>query len=287
MVRLTEFESAAFQGQAHRNLAGTGCAEEAGGQYADPGKAGHPSHPTRPGTLQADRAQQGALPEFLRRYAPGESENTDDPLAEGTVEGTHSCLRGILSDAVEAGYITHNPAWRAYKKKGVTKERLVAGEETVQRLIAALETQSLKYEVYYKLILATGMRWDEACGLRWSDIDWRQRALHTWRNVVKLTGWPILVKEPKTRAGVRVVCLSKDMCKLLRAWEKECQWEKQQLGAGELTRDNYLFHQPNGDPMVPCTFTYRFKMILRENGLSDDLNVHSLRHPYVKYTTKI
>ena len=38
-------------------------------------------------------------------------------LAEKTVEGIHSCLCGILSDAVEAGYITHNPAWRAYRKK--------------------------------------------------------------------------------------------------------------------------------------------------------------------------
>lgn len=45
-----------------------------------------------------------------------------------------------------------------------------------------------------------------------------------------------------------------------------------------LDEHDYLFQQPNGDPMVPCTFTYRFKMILRENGLPDDLNVHSLRH---------
>ena len=30
--------------------------------------------------------------------------------------------------------------------------------------------------------------------------------------------------------------------------------------------------------MVPCTFTFRFKKILRENALPDDLNVHSLRH---------
>ena len=77
----------------------------------------------------------------------------------------------------------------------------MADEETVQRLITALEGQSLKYEVYFKLILATGMRRGEACGLRWSDIDWRQRALHIRRNVVKLSGQPILVKEPKTRAG--------------------------------------------------------------------------------------
>lgn len=114
--------------------------------------------------------------------------------------------------------------------------------------------------------------------LRWSDIDWRQRALHIRRNVVKLSRQPIVVKEPKTRAGVRVVYLSKEMCKLLRAWEKECQWEAEQRGGGELTQDDYLFRQPNGDPMVPCTFTFRFKKILRENGLPDDLNVHSLRH---------
>lgn len=203
------------------------------------------------------------------------NENTGGILAEKTVEGIHSCLCGILSDAVEAGYITHNPAWRAYKKKGIPKERPVADEETVQRLIAALETQSMKYEVYYKLILATGMRRGEACGLRWSDIDWRQRALHIQRNVVKLSRQPILVKEPKTRAGVRVVYLSKDLCKLLRAWEKECQWEKEQQGAGALTQDDYLFRQPNVDPMVPCTFTFRFKKILRENGLPENLNVHS------------
>ena len=168
-------------------------------------------------------------------------------LAEKTVEGIHSCLCGILSDAVEAGYITHNPAWRAYRKKGAPQERPVADEETVQRLITALEGQSLKYEVYFKLILATGMRRGEACGLRWSDIDWRQRALHIRRNVVKLSGQPILVKEPKTRAG-------------------------------GLEEEDYLFRQPGGDPMVPSTFTFRFKKILREGNLPDNLNVHSLRH---------
>ena len=219
-----------------------------------------------------------SLRDFYDAMRRKKNENTGDPLAEKTAEGIHSCLCGILSDAVEAGYITHNPAWRAYKKKGGSTERPVADEKTVQRLIAALKNQSLKYEVYYKLILATGMRRGEACGLRWSDIDWRQRALHIRRNVVKLSRQPILVKKPKTRAGVRVVYLSKEMCKLLRAWKKECQWEKGQQGSEELTQDDYRFRQPNGDPMVPCTFTFRFKKILRENGLPDDLNVHSLRH---------
>ena len=146
-------------------------------------------------------------------------------LAEKTVEGIHSCLCGILSDAVEAGYITHNPAWRAYRKKGAPQERPVADEETVQRLITALEGQSLKYEVYFKLILATGMRRGEACGLRWSDIDWHQRALHIRRNVVKLSGQPILVKEPKNRAGEST------------AWCRG-DWRKMTICSGRLGRSD-------------------------------------------------
>ena len=34
----------------------------------------------------------------------------------------------------------------------------------------------------------------------------------------------------------------------------------------------------NGKPMNPCTFTYRFKLILKANNLPLDLSVHSLRH---------
>ena len=40
---------------------------------------------------------------------------TGKPLSETTVEGLHSCLCGILSDATESGFLNYNPAWRTYK----------------------------------------------------------------------------------------------------------------------------------------------------------------------------
>lgn len=76
------------------------------------------------------------------------------------------------------------------------------------------------------------------------------------------------------------------MCQLLKAWWKECEWDKAQTANETVDEDDYLFRQPNGKPMNPCTFTYRFKLILKANNLPLDLNVHSLRHPYVKPTTK-
>ena len=59
---------------------------------------------------------------------------------------------------------------------------------------------------------------------------------------------------------------------------KESGWEKEQRGEGGLEEEDYLFRQPGGDSRVPGTFTFRFKKILQEGDLPDNLNVHSLRH---------
>ena len=151
-------------------------------------------------------------------------------------------------------------------------------EETVKKLITAFEGQSMKYETYFKLVLATGLRRGEACGLKWSDINWHKRTIHVQRGVVKLSHQESITKDPKTTSGDRMVYLSKEMCQLLKAWRKECEWDRQQTANETVDEDDYLFRQPNGKPMNPCTFTYRFKLILKANSLPLDLNVHSLRH---------
>ncbi len=131
---------------------------------------------------------------------------TGKPLSESTVEGVHACLCGILSDAMESGFLSQNPAWRTYKYSGKKKkQRHVADEETTRKLIAALEEESVKYETYFKLIIATGMRRGECCGLKWKDVDFTEKSIHICRNVVKVTGRGHHVKEPKTAAGDRYV----------------------------------------------------------------------------------
>ena len=204
--------------------------------------------------------------------------NSEACLSEKSVESIHNTLCGVLSSAVEEGYLTHNPAWHTYKPKGQKKERQIADEETVRQLVAAFEGESLKYETYFKLVLATGICRGEACGLQWCDVNWRKRTVHIRRNVVKLSHQPSITKEPKTASGDRVVYLSAEMCKLLKAWRKACEWEREQTAEETLAEDDYLFRQPNGTPMKPCTFTFRFKKILKENGLPENLNLHSLRH---------
>nr|WP_325180700.1 site-specific integrase [uncultured Oscillibacter sp.] len=222
-------------------------------------------------------------PEYFRKlYAElrkQTSQNTGMPLSEYTVEGVHACLCGILSDAMEGGFLNHNPAWRTYKYSGKRKEKLVADEETMQKIITALENESIKYETYYKLIIATGMRRGECCGLKWSDIDYERKSIHIQRNVVKITGEDIIVKDTKTAAGDRYVYFSPEMESLLKEYYRECVWQADAYENRELTADDFVFRKHDSqDPMTPSTFTWRFKLILKKNGLPEKLNVHSLRH---------
>ena len=222
-------------------------------------------------------------PEHFRKlYADLRKEKntvTGKPLSENTVAGVHACLCGILSDAMEGGFLDHNPAWRTYRYTGKKKDKIIADEDTVQKLVTALEQESIKYETYFKLVIATGMRRSECCGLKWSDIDWQERSIHIQRNVVKVTGEDIIIKDTKTSSGDRYVYFSAEMESLLREYRRECEWETEAHDERSLSEDDYVFRRHGQPlPMTPTTFTWRFKLILKKHGLPEKLNVHSLRH---------
>lgn len=153
------------------------------------------------------------------------SSATGKSLSENTIEGVHATLCSILSDAVEGGFLTHNPAWRTYRYAGKKTENKIADEETAKKNIAALE------------------------------------------------------KEPKTRSGDRYVYFSAQMENLLREYRRACQYITTIYDERELDTNGFLFRrQGTRLPMTPTTFTWRFKCILKKNGLPQELNVHSLRH---------
>ena len=95
----------------------------------------------------------------------------------------------------------------------------------------------------------------------------------------KIADEEIFVKEPKTRAGDRYVYFSAEMESLLREYRRECVYITETYDQRQLTEDDYVFRKSGYQlPMTPSTFTWRFKLILKKNGLPQELNVHSLRH---------
>lgn len=229
--------------------------------------------------VDLDRAKIRAFCDKMRSSPCKKSiANKSGTLSDRTVGGIHATLCSVLSDAMEEGYIQSNPAWRAYKPKSKKKDIYAADEEMAKKLIAALEDCSIKHETYFKLILATGMRRGECCGLTWDDIDWNAGTVHIHRNVVVLPGGEILVKEPKTIAGDRINYLSTEMMSLLREYRKYSEETCWHSSLRALTEEDFLFRQENGNPMRPDSCTYRFNLILKKYGLPKQLSIHSLRH---------
>lgn len=216
---------------------------------------------------------------FYAEMRKVKSKRTGELLAEASIEGLHSVMCSILSSAMEQGYITHNPAWRTYKPQGQKKEKVIADEETVQKILSALEQESIKYEVYFKIIIATGIRRGECCGIKWEDIDFHNNEIRIQRNVVKVQGEEVFTKPPKTLSGNRYVYFSDSLASLLKDYKDFCTQHLQVYENKQMSDDTYIFRQNNSDlPMIPDTFSSRFRKTLKDNNLPTSLNVHSLRH---------
>ena len=72
---------------------------------------------------------------------------------------------------------------------------------------------------------------------------------------------------------------SAEMESLLWEYRQECAYITETYDQREMTDDDFLFRRQRARlPMTPTTFTYRFKLILKKNGLPRELNAHSLRH---------
>ena len=105
--------------------------------------------------------------------------------------------------------------------------------------------------------------------------------------MVKVMEEDIIVKEPKIATGDRYVSLFLKMVSLLKEYLSFCQGELELHEGRELTTEDYIFHRHGANlPMTLSTFTWRFKSILKKHVPFQDRNVHSLRPPYVKHTTK-
>ena len=82
-----------------------------------------------------------------------------------------------------------------------------------------------------------------------------------------------------TGRDIAYVYFSAEMESLLREYRQECAYITETYDQRQLTADDFLFRRQGAQlPMTPTTFTYRFKLILKKNGLPQELNVHSLRH---------
>ncbi len=188
----------------------------------------------------------------------------------------HRLLSSILEKAVKWQVLLYNPCHRVEAPKIEKKEAAYLDEIQAQELLQCLQEEPLQYRAMITLLLYSGMRRGELCGLEWSDIDFKNSIIDISRNSLYLTDRGIFDDTTKTESSKRVIKIPAVALEILK--EHKMQQAKDFFKLGDLwIKSNKVFTQWNGKPIHPDTITGWFSRFIKKNNLPP-IHLHSLRH---------
>ncbi|MBR1433027.1 MAG: tyrosine-type recombinase/integrase [Ruminiclostridium sp.] len=200
----------------------------------------------------------------------------DKRLSDSTIRYYHAVLSSLLNTAVIWQVIPSNPCERVKPPKVTEKESRYLNEYETADLLAALEDEPIQYAVAVKLLIFTGLRRGELCGLEWQDIDFINNKLSVKRTSLYSVERGVFVDTPKTKKSMRTITLPTEavtMLKEYRAWQEESAAKLGTAWKGS----NRLFTTWDGAPIHPDTLSGWFHGFVQRKQLPD-ICLHSLRH---------
>jgi integrase len=164
-------------------------------------------------------------------------------------------LRAAYNLARRNGKVEKNPVADVRLLRENNKRVREMSPEEEKAILAALEPSQRRFHTdlrpIVRFLTATGLRLDEACNLRWSDIDWTA-GVATLRKT----------KAQKTQH----IPLSSDAVAILRA-------------LGPAGGDAFVFSWPDGRAWTPGYVTHAFAKAVQKASVTD-LHVHDTRHTF-------
>lgn len=188
----------------------------------------------------------------------------------------HRLLSSVLEKAVKWQVLLYNPCRRVEAPKIEKKEAAYLDEVQAQELLNCLQSEPLQYRAIITLLLYSGMRRGELCGLEWSDIDFKNNIIDISRTSLYLSDRGVFDDETKTETSKRVIKIPSVAMDLLK--EHRLQQTKELFKLGDKwIKSNKVFTQWNGKPIHPDTLTGWFAKFVKKNNLPP-IHLHSLRH---------
>lgn len=172
--------------------------------------------------------------------------------------------------------IFDNPCRRVTLPKNKRKEAAFLDEDQALRMLDALSSESIQHQAIVKLLLFTGMRRAELCGLQWSDVDWEHSMLYIRRSSLYLSGKGVFKDETKNETSQRCIKISADLLDILRLHRAEQNKRRLQLG-NRWQESERIFTGQFGTPIRPDVITAWVHKFTSRLGMPE-IHTHSLRH---------
>ena len=186
----------------------------------------------------------------------------------------------MLSTAVKWQLIYDNPCLRVDPPKIEHSEAHYLDEVQAAHLLDLLDDEPIVYRTMITLLLHTGLRRGELCGLEWDDINFDLSLLDVQRTSLYLPEKGVFVDETKNNTSRRVLKLTPDAVQLLKRYRMWQNSERLRIGdqwAEEWEQHPRLFTTWDGKPLHPSTVTGWFHTFIERSDLPP-ISIHSLRH---------
>jgi integrase len=202
-------------------------------------------------------------------------------LSEKTVLHHHRLISAILEKAKRERLIPYNVAREhASAPKVPHKEALYLDDEQARDFLSLLlNEEDIRVKTSLIMLLFTGARRGELCGLSWPDIDGEKQIINIMRASQYQNGRGIVEVPTKTTSSVRAVKVPSFVLELLsqyRTW-----WNEQRLlyGEGWQGMEQRLYIQEDGKPINPDTINYWMSKFIDKHHF-EHITPHSLRHTF-------
>lgn len=198
----------------------------------------------------------------IRRWRSGLLESG---VGEPTVVKAYQVLRAIMNTAVDDELIQRNPCRIKGAGAAKTAERPFLEVSEVFRLADAVPA---RFRVLILLAAFTSLRFGELAALQRHDVDLERRTVAVRRALAETRTDGIVVKTPKSAAGVRTVAFPASLTAELAA----------HLAAyAEPGRNGLVFTGERGGQLRRNNFRRLWLRALKTTGLGD-VHFHDLRH---------
>ena len=213
----------------------------------------------------------------------------DVPCADLTAGRINAFINKKLADGLSASYVrdifTVFKTMLKYAQEEygfrISLKNVVLPKAERKQVEKISDTEQKKLVSYLKanmsltafgilLSLFMGLRIGELCGLKWEDVDFRNKILHIRRTVQRISSangnrkTKIVISAPKSATSFREIAIPDMLMKYFEMFRDEA--------------DHFILSGAD-KPVEPRTMQYRYKKILQSAEVEDH-NYHKLRHTF-------
>ncbi|ANS02933.1 integrase [uncultured Mediterranean phage uvDeep-CGR0-KM22-C158] len=223
-----------------------------------------------------------------------------EKVSYGTIKNFRDNLRNALNRAIELKRITVNPILVCKLPKERRRKKVIWTRPQLDGFLEYIRDDGYHYSDAFELILFTGLRRAEICGLHWSMVNFEEHYLdmnRTRHSMPKLGpdrpggGW--YEKAPKSEMGLRYLEISPRCVALLRRVQAK-QAHFQLRAPGIWPADPFVICRPDGTVTRPDKMGRYFRKLLdRYNAGVDEkdqlpmVTPHDLRRHHASYLAEL